>query len=155
MPGTRRVRCRAEGESSMSSLNENHKRRLIAALQYMDKLLSQSKDALNSKPSGLYSRYIHDISETDSRWIEECIEKIREQIFNLLKRFHVELPPPSMPVSRILKTNLNSIDMAFEDLYPKKMQGYGKLDSKTASDLTSSIDETRKLFGQLRELLEK
>ncbi len=139
----------------MSGLNENHKRRLLAACQQMDKLLSQSKNATAAKPAGLYLRYIHDITEAESQWIDCSIEKIREQISSFLKRFHVAFPPPSTPASWILKTNLTSLDIAFEDLYPEKMRGYGKMDPKTASDLTASIEETRKLLGQLLEFLEK
>jgi hypothetical protein len=136
-------------------LNENHKRRLLAAFQQMDKLLSQSKNAMASKPSGLYARYIHDISESESRKIDSSIEKIREQISGVLERFQIVFPPPSTPASWILKTNLTSLDIAFEDLYPDKMQGYGKMDPKTAHDLTASIEATRKLLRQLLESLER
>jgi len=139
----------------MSGLNENHKRRLLAAFQYMDKLLSQSKSAVASNPSGLYSSYIRDMSESESLWVESSIEKIRERLSGLLKQFHVELPLPSTPASWILRTNLTSMDIAFEDLFPEKMRGYGKMDSKTAKDLASSLEETRKLLGQLLEFLEK
>lgn len=136
-------------------LNENHKRRLLAAFQQMDKLLNQSEDALSSRPSGLYARYIHDISESDSRKMKNSIEKIREQISGILERFQVAFSPPLKPASWAIKTNLTSLDIAFEDLYPEKMQGYGKMDSKTAHDLTVSIEATRKLLKQLIESLER
>jgi hypothetical protein len=136
-------------------LNENHKRRLLAAFQQMDKLLSQSENALASRPSGLYARYIHDMSASESRKMESSIEKLREQISGVLERFQVAFPPPSTPASWIIKTNLTSLDIAFEDLYPEKMQGYGKMDSKTAHDLTVSIEATRKLLKQLIESLER
>jgi hypothetical protein len=134
----------------MSGLNDNHKRRLLAAFQQMDKLLSQSKAALDPR-----SRHIHDVAEAESQRIKDAIEEIREHVAGLLKRFHVETPPPANSVSWILKTNLASIDIAFEDLYPEKMRGYGKMDSKTAGDLTASIEQTRKLLNHLLESLEK
>jgi hypothetical protein len=136
-------------------LNENHKRRLLAAFQQMDTLLSQSKSAMESRPSGLYARYIHDMPESESRKIGNSIEKLREQISGILERFQIAFPPPSTPASWILKTNLTSLDIAFEDLYPEKMQGYGKMDSKTAHDLTVLIEANRKIVKQLIDSLER
>jgi hypothetical protein len=134
----------------MTRLNENHKRRLLAAFKHMDELLSQSLNAAAPAPPGLYSRYIQDISQSELHWVGTHIEKIREQILALLERFQIALPPPSTPASWILKTNLTSLDITFEDLYPEKMRGYGDMARSTASDLTSAIDEIR---GNLNQLL--
>jgi hypothetical protein len=136
-------------------LNENHKRRLLAAFQQMDKLLSQSENAMASRPSGLYACYIHDMSASETRKMESSVERIREQISGILERFQIAFPSPSTPASWIIKTNLASLDIAFEDLYPEKMQGYGKMDAKTAHDLTGSIEATRKLLKQMIESLER
>jgi hypothetical protein len=137
----------------MPRLNENHKRRLLSAFQHMDKLLSQSLNAVASMPPGLYSRYIQDLSPSELRHVQSHIEKIREQISGLLKKFEVALPPPTTPSSWILKTNLTSLDIAFEDLYPEKMRGYGDMDQSTAKDLTSELEKMRKHLNQLLAFL--
>jgi hypothetical protein len=136
-------------ESLVSQLNENHKRRLYAAFQHMDKLLSQSLNAINPAPLGLYSRYVQDISQSERRQVESHVEKIREKILDLLKRFQIALPPASTPASWVLRTNLTSLDIAFEDLYPEKMKGYGNMAKSTAIELASAIEEIRGLLGQL------
>jgi hypothetical protein len=137
----------------MSRLNENHKRRLLSAFQHMDRLLSQSLNAAASAPPGLYSRHFQDLSPSELRHVQSNIEKIREQILGLLKKFEIALPAPTTPSSWILKTNLTSLDIAFEDLYPEKMRGYGDMDQSTAKDLTSEIEKIRKHLNQLLTFL--
>jgi hypothetical protein len=137
----------------MSRLNDNHKRRLLSAFQHMDKLLSQSLNAVAPVPPDLYTRYIQDMSPSELRHVKNNIEKIREQILGLLEKFQIALPPPSTPSSWILKTNLTSLDIAFEDLYPEKMRGYGDMDQATAKDLTSELEKMRKHLSQLLALL--
>ncbi len=137
----------------MSRLNDNHKRRLLSAFQHMDKLLSQSLNVVASTPAGLCSRYIQDMSPSELRHVQSHIEKIREQILGLLKKFEIALPQPTTPSSWILKTSLTSLDIVFEDLYPEKMRGYGDMDQSTAKDLTSEIEKTRKHLSQLLAFL--
>jgi hypothetical protein len=139
----------------MSRLNDNHKRRLISSFQHMDKLLSQSLSAAASAPPGLYLRYVQDMSPSELRHAQSNIEKLREQILGLLKKFEIALPAPSTPSSWVLKTNLTSLDIAFEDLYPEKMRGYGDMDQSTAKDLASEIDKIRKHINQLLAFLGK
>jgi hypothetical protein len=137
----------------MSRLNENHKRRLLSAFQHMDKLLSQSLNAVAAAPPCLHALYIQDMSPSELRYVQSNIEKIREQTSGLLEKFQVALPPPSTPLSWILKTNLTSLDIVFEDLYPKKMRGYGDMDQSTAKDLTAEIEKMRKHLNQLLAFL--
>jgi GTP-binding protein EngB required for normal cell division len=133
----------------MPGLNENHKRRIFASFKYADELLSQSLNAVAPARPGLYSRCIEDITPSELRWVENYAEKIREQMNNLLERFQIELPPPSTPSSWVLKTNLTTLDIALEEIYPKQMRGYGEMDQTTAGDLTWTLQEIRRFLSQL------
>ena len=53
-----------------------------------------------------------------------------------------------------MKTNLTSIDIALEDLYPQKMKGYGDMESAAARELTQSLQEIRKHVNQIFKALE-
>jgi len=134
----------------MSRLNENHRRRLLAAFRHADELLIQSLNALGTAPHGIYRRHVRDISEPEARLVESHIEKIREHLGKLLERLQIALPRPSTPSSWVLRTNLTSLDISLEDLYPEKMRGYGDMDRASAGDLTKGLDEIRE---QLRQLL--
>ena len=102
---------------------------------------------------GLYSRCVVDLTPSQLHWIENCIEKVREQIHKLQERFEIPLPSPSTPSSWILKTNLTSLDITLEELYPDRMRSYGEIDPKTAGDLTRTLQEVRGLLSHVISFL--
>lgn len=135
----------------MSALNENHKRRLSVAFKYADELLSRSLEAAAPQRSGLYPRYIEDISPSAFHHIEQQVEKIRVQMRSLLEKWKIETPDPSKTSSWVVKTNLTMLDVGLEDLFPEKLRGYGEMDKAAAKELTGTLQEMR---GQLSRLFE-
>ncbi len=140
----------------MEELSEFHRRRIVVTFQHIDKLLSQSLLALSETPAGLQQPPIHDVPPSRIIKIAGHIEKIRKQMRIFLERFQIALPEPAAPSSWILKTNMASIDMALEDLYPHKMKGYGQIGSTAAKDLTQTVQEIRKQVSRaLRDLAQE
>jgi GTP-binding protein EngB required for normal cell division len=133
----------------VAGLNENHKRRLVAAFEHADELLNRSLNAIKPARPGLYSHFVQDMPPSEVRWVESYIEKIRDRIYGLLQRFGVELPPPTTRSSWMLKVGLTTLDIALEELYPEQMRGYGQMDRATAGELTWTLDEIRRLLNQL------
>jgi len=138
----------------VSGLSENHKRRLLVAFKYADELLSQSLEAAAPQRPGLYPRYVEDISIPALHHIERQVEKIREQMRGILERWEIEAPAPSKASSWVVKTNLTTVDIGFEDLFPEKLRGYGEMDKAAAKELTSALQEMRGLLGQMFAFLE-
>jgi hypothetical protein len=93
------------------------------------------------------------MSGSEVHWVESYVEKIRDQIYGLLQRFEVDLPPPTTSASWILKTGLISLDIALEELYPSQMAGYGAMDHVAAGELTWMLQEIRRLLNQLLAFL--
>lgn len=133
----------------MPGLNENHKRRLLAAFQYADDLLIQILNAVAPARQGFLPRIVQDLSPSELLRLESCFGEIRERLSALLERFRIEVPPPSTPASWILKTHLISLDIAFEELHPDRMQGYGEMDPSTAAELGRTLQEIRRLLSRL------
>ncbi len=140
-------------ECIVAGLNEHHKRRLLSTFEHANELLNRCLDAVNPGP-GHYSRYVQDMSDSDIRWIESYLEKIRDQLHDLLLRFEVEIPKPSIASSWVIKTGLISLDIALEDLSPHKLKGYGSVDTVTAKELTWALQEIRRLLNQMFAFLE-
>ena len=137
----------------MGNLNENHKRKILSTIQYADDLLSESLNLLGSTGGSLRPRYVKDVSASESHWVESYAEKIRVQLSRLLDRFDIEVPPPGTLSSWALRTKLMSLDIALEDLYPGQMRGSGEMDPEAAGDLTWTLQEVRRLVGQLLAFL--
>jgi hypothetical protein len=139
----------------MAGLSENHRRRILATFQHIDDLLGQSLNALSPAKTNLRSRCVQDLSPSKRLRIEKCFELIREQMKHFLERSQIALPERATTSSWTIKTNLTSLDIALEDLYPKKMRGYGEMDAASAKDLNRTLQEIRGLVSQLLESLDQ
>ena len=127
----------------MAELGEFHKRRILVTFQHVEKLLAQSLHALTRAQS--------DLHRPDQ--IENQIKMIRKQIRGFLERARIDMPEPSMPASTILKTNMTSVAIALDDLHPKKLRGYGDMDSATAAELVKTLHEISKHVNLLLQAL--
>jgi hypothetical protein len=137
----------------MSELNENHKRRLSVAFKHADELLSRSLEAAAPQRPSLYPRYVEDISPSTLTHLEQQVEKIREQMRELLEKWGIETPTPSKTSSWVVKTHLTMLDIGLEDLFPEKLRGYGEMNKAAAKELTGTLQEMRSQLGQLFEFL--
>jgi hypothetical protein len=133
----------------MADLNEHHRRKILTTVQYADELLSESLDLLGSAGGALCPRYIRDLSTADSQWVESCAGNIRRQMGQLLQRFGIAVSPPGFRASWALRTKLISLDIAFENLRPHKMRGFGEMDPEASKDLTGTLKEVHQLVSQL------
>lgn len=138
----------------MAGIGENHSRRILATFQHADELLRQSLNALTTAQPGLQARCIQDLSPSELQRVESDMERIRDKMRSFLKRFQITTPERSTRSSWILKTNLMSLDIALEELYPHKMKGYGEMEPAAALELTQTLQEIRKLVNQMIEILE-
>ena len=138
----------------MAGLSENHRRRILATFQHADELLRQSLNALATDQPNLQSPFIQDLSPSEIPRVESDLDLIRNRLSNFLKRFRMTSPERSTSSSWILKTNLMSLDIALEELYPQKMKGYGEMDPAAAHELTQALQEIRRLVNQLVKSLE-
>jgi GTP-binding protein EngB required for normal cell division len=137
----------------MTGLSDNHKRRILTSLQYADKLLAESLQALTPGAHPLFSGHVQDLSPSQSRWVESYAARIRKQMSVLLERCQIELPSATTLSSGKLRTNLTSLDVTLEDIYPEKLRGYGKIDSAAAHDLSWTLRAIRRLVSQLLAFL--
>ncbi len=72
-----------------------------------------------------------------------------------LDRFLIDLPEPSTRLIWIMRTSLTSQDITLEDLYPRKVRGYGEMDSVAVIKLMQTVEEFRKRVHQLHQVLDK
>lgn len=119
----------------MTGLNDNHKRRILASLQYADRLLEDNLRLVVPSSRQIFPQSVPDVAVAELHWIESYTDKIREQMVWLMDRVQAKAPAPNKPSSWTLRSNLIVLDIALEDLYPEQMRGYGAIDPETARDL--------------------
>jgi len=102
----------------------------------MDGLLKDIESALDTrKTNSIFPKYIHDVRPEEQKTIELLLANFRAQLMAVLTSQSIEVEPPRIKASHAIHTSLTFIEIAIEELSPKRMGGYGPLSTAGASDL--------------------
>ncbi len=130
-------------------LNPNQASRLRVTCQYIDKLLGEIEDVLNTTSSrSAFPRYSTDIVPAQRRTIEDYIARVRAQLIRVLDGQGIVREKPSIPASRAIHVTLGAIDIAAEELKPSYMRGYGDLPERVATELNGIAGELMNLISR-------
>jgi len=139
---------------SAPGLNENQARRLSVTCKYIDKVIGEIEEVLNSAASkAAFPQYIRDITPIQQRTIEDYLARIRAQLARVLDGQGIPRPDAWCPTSRAISTSLTVIDIAVEELRPQYMRGYGELPPALATELEGISGELRGLVERLNRYL--
>jgi len=124
------------------SLNPYQANRLRITCQYIDKLLGEIEEILNSANSkSPFPRYAADVLPAQRRTIGDYVARIRAQLVRILEGQGIAREKPSIPMSRAVHVHLDAIDIAVEELEPKYMRGYGEVPQSVATELKGIVAE--------------
>jgi GTP-binding protein EngB required for normal cell division len=124
------------------SLNPFQANRLRITCQYIDKLLGEIEEILNTTTSkAAFPRYSADILPAQRRTIDDYIARLRAQLVRILDGQGIARAKPSIPASRAVHVMLLNIDIAAEELGPKYMRGYGEVPESVATELNGIMGE--------------
>jgi GTP-binding protein EngB required for normal cell division len=141
-------------EKSREALNPFQANRLRITCQYIDKILAEIEEILNSTGSkAAFPRYAEDILPAQRRTIEDYIARVRAQLVRVLEGQRITRGKPSIPASRAVHVHLGAIDIAVEELKPKYMRGYGKVPEGVATELNGIVGELSGLIQRLDRYL--
>ncbi len=142
------------GDKNRQSLNSFQANRLRITCQYIDKLLVEIEEILNSAGSKTaFPRYAEDILPAQRRTIEDYIARVRAQLVRVLEGQRIAREKPSIPASRAVHVHLGAIDIAVEELKPEYMRGYGEVPEGVATELNGIVGELSGLVQRLDRYL--
>jgi GTP-binding protein EngB required for normal cell division len=137
-------------------LNEHQQTRLRVTCQYIDKLLGDAEDILHAATSqSPFPRYIADITPAQIRVIEDHIRRLRSQLVRTLAWQQMRPAPPDIPATRAIRSNLNFVDIAIEELKPHYMRGFGAVPDDAVSELNGVVHELRALITGMERYLQE
>ncbi len=140
--------------NSPASLNEFQARRLRVTCQYIDKVISEIEEVLNSAASkAAFPKFVQDVTPAQRRTIEDYLARIRAQLARVLDGQGIPRPDAWIPTSRAVYTSLTVIDIAVEELRPRYMRGYGEVPAELATELEGISGELRGLVARLNQYL--
>lgn len=140
--------------NSPASLNEFQARGLSVTCQYVDKVIGEIENILQSAASkAAFPRYVQDITPTQRKTIEDYLSRIRAQLARVLDGQGIARPEAWVPTTRAVYTALTTIDIALEELRPRYMKGYGDITPELATELEGISAELRGLVERLNRYL--
>ena len=128
------------------SLSETQARRLRVTCQHVDRVLCEIENILDESASGAaFPSYVDDISPAQREIIVDYMARIRARLVETLERQEVDSGKPEVPVSRAIRGRMYTIDIAAEEIKPRRMKGYGTVSPQAATEL-------ERFTGELQEL---
>jgi hypothetical protein len=129
---------------SPGELNEPQKRRLSVTCEYIDKLLQDVEQVLDSEASkSPFSRYVMDVTPEQHRTLEEYIGQLRAALLRALAWQEMHPKEAEIPASRAVLINLNYIGIAIEELKPRYMRGAGSVPDDAIDELNRVVHDLR------------
>jgi len=134
-------------------LNEHHLRRLLVSCQYIDHLLLEIENVLNSGDSqAVFPKYFIDISPAERQVIEKHEARIRRQLLRLVERHGIS-HQPGIPARRAIHSILSVAQISAEELNPRHLRGYGKVPEGAAAVLKPLVGELQDLIAALDQFV--
>jgi hypothetical protein len=134
-------------------LNEHHLRRLLVSCQYIDHLLSEIENVLNTANSqAVFPKYFIDISPAERQVIEDHCARIRRQLLRLVERHGIS-HQPGIPATRAIHSLLSVAQISAEELNPRHLRGYGKVPESAAAVLKPLVGKLQDLIAALDQFV--
>lgn len=139
---------------SPGELNEPQKRRLRVTCEYIDKLLQDVEQVLDSGSSeSPFSRYVMDVTPEQRRALEGYIRELRAALLQTLAWQQLQPREAEIPASRAVMINLDYIGIAIEELKPRYMRGAGSVPEDAVDGLNRVVGELRAAAENMERFL--
>ena len=141
-------------ETNEGPFNENQARRLRITCHHIDRTLCEIEEILNESASATaFPSYIDDLTPAQRELIRVSIEKIRVRLVGMLERQDVDPGRPEIPASRAISGRMYIVDIAADEIRPRRMRGYGSLPPAAAAELELFADDLEEMTGPVDRVL--
>jgi GTP-binding protein EngB required for normal cell division len=143
-----------EERESQGGLNPFQRRHLLTSCQYADKLLSEIESVLvASQSKSPFPKFKADISPPQAKVVQDYIARMRAQIVRILESQGIPIPAPMFGSVHSIRVTLGFVDIAFDEVRPKRMAGYGEVLPEVATELSGLVDEMHGIASRLESYL--
>ena len=129
--------------------NEAQARRLLATASHIDKLLLEIEEVLSASSSGGFPKYRNPLAPVQVRVVRDYIKRLRQQIVSVLADLGIALPEPRFDSTFSIRVSLQFIQIALEEIAPRRLDGYGTVPEPLVKPLAGGIQEMTGIIRQL------
>lgn len=128
----------------MVDLSQNHRRRVLSTLRYLDQVLDETEHIMASARSrSAFPRYAPDATPVQCKVVSDHIARFREAMLGTLPGLGLAPGTPETSVLRALRVQIITAEIALEDMNAGAMAGYGPLSPPVATALVGAAAELR------------
>jgi hypothetical protein len=139
-----------------TELDANHRRQLFSVFKHVDKLLAEILAIAEGSMSGSpFEAYIPDLPVRRRDEIEKSIEYLKRLILRILEEKGIIVDQQCTSAAHAVRIRTHLVEIAFESLKPKRMNGYGQLTPRGCDEMNEVVDELAKTLRLLQETSEK
>ena len=122
----------------------------MTRFRHVDNLLSEMESAARGdRIHSPFYEYIADLTEDQQQAVFEHCHRVRAVMARILAEKGIAIPPPSISTSQVIHTGTNFADMAFEEMKPKYLRGYGALSDQAKRELDDMVAELQGLLKKM------
>ena len=136
----------------MSTLNDNHRRRIVSTFVYTDKLL-QTVERLATAQLSPFAHEQADLGDAERRLLLALVERARQRMLTALDRLGIPRPRPTSSARWSTDTALQMAEISLSELDGETLRGYGAVSEDDALEVTAVANDLRELVERGRRLL--
>jgi hypothetical protein len=130
----------------------NHETRLLSTFKYVDDVLTQAVERLESASSP-FSEYMADAEPADRRAVTEHLERVRTAMRRFLESHGIEIPAPSTSALWAASTACVYAGVSVEELRGRYMKAYGAISPAADAELDRIVTQLTEVINQMNAAL--
>ncbi len=136
----------------MSVLNPYQRRRIVTTCEYVDKLLAEAEHILIcERPPSPVQGVRADVPPRQIEKVKEACAQLRQAMQQLLSTLGIEQTLAGQSARAIFHTALVFAGIAFEELRPRYLRGYGELPEDVASKIEECVSSMKAMVDRMIE----
>jgi hypothetical protein len=135
--------------------NEAQIRCIVATFKYMDECLENAGLAATGEANkrALCPEYVLDLSPDRQAALKPELASFRNRLQSFLKEQRI-LAGPITSATSAFKTAIGFVDIALEEIQPKRLGGYGALSQEGSTEISHLVGELKQITAHMMEILQ-
>jgi hypothetical protein len=130
----------------------NHETRLLTTFKYVDDVLTQAVERLESASSP-FSEYVADAGPAERTAIAQHLERVRSVMRRFLESHGIEIPAPSTSALWAASTACVYAGVSVEELRGRYMRAYGAIPPGADAELERIVTKLTEVINQMNAAL--
>jgi dynamin family protein len=143
------------GESRIMTtpLGANHRTHLLVSFLEIHRRLAELAEIVETTKPSPFSRIVNDLSPTEAKVVQDHFARIRAAMLSHLQELDIPLDIRQTSLRWSLQTALIFLQVTIDDMGPKRLSGYGPLDTAGREAVVKIQQDLERLLGRVRGYL--